>query len=34
MGTNEGKALPMGGNSGIYYGSRKLTEDEVNTEIT
>lgn len=34
MGTNEGKALPMGGNSGIYYGHRQLSEDETNIEIT
>ena len=34
MGTSEGKALPMGGNSGIYYGRRQLSEDETNIEIT
>ena len=34
MGTINGKALPMGGNSGIYYGTRKLTEEETNIQIT
>ena len=31
---SHGKFLPMGGNSGIYYGSRTFAEDETNTGQT
>jgi hypothetical protein len=27
------KFIPMGGNSGIYYGRRELTEDEKDSEL-
>ena len=30
----EGKYLPMGGNSGIYYGDRVITDEEKDSEIT
>ena len=32
--SDEGKYVPMGGNSGIYYGNRVITEEEKDSEVT
>jgi hypothetical protein len=31
---SEGDYIPMGGNSGVYYGNRTFAEDETNTGET
>ena len=31
---SEGNYIPMGGNSGVYYGNRTFAEDETNTGET
>jgi hypothetical protein len=31
---SDGAFLPMGGNSGVYYGSREFAEHEINTSET
>ena len=34
VGMPDGSIIPMGGNSGIYYGTRVLTDDELNSDLS